>query len=1124
MGSSLESWKYNNAHWLFTWSEKKTTTPGVTEVSWTLSSTGRSTSPRWYSTRGEFECTYTDEKGVSRTITRDLTASGSTKGDFGVWDPEGEAYLINYNKGEQDKGTFKCKHDASGAASFSVTFTIDKIFTTFDESKITADTFDLTKNVPYAKLSTPSNVTITPLFAPYQVTSIEWDAVSGAAGYITSYQWTFKNETTEGSADDDWSEYNIKSNSDTYNVWTREQIREKQLWVRVRAKSPGGTDYYSDWSAPVAGRCNTLPAAPTLSGGPDFVFPSLGGSVTFTLTPGADLEDPEGTKSTVYWSETSNPGAGDRAECENGILTKDFTSDSTLYFWTYDGMEFGEEYAQANVRKNIVPQISLSIEDGSQENFFQGNVTVQAEVISDSIGEKEYLYTFGYKFNKNDEGWQSYTLIEKTDQSKYVYEDLRYLLCQNYTGPARPLVQGDDYEFQIWAECYDGTDYSSPAQLIENIKYTVPTIKKMSEIANYNNIYFSDTLSLSLEGAKSEDNYANLTVDSISYYKPTGIEGLQVENINTLAMPSGARVDQVVINGEPKAVSGDLDPKPFQIKVSYVKINSFENDHLKKASFDKTNFNPASATGSLNVTLTAFADPDEYGFTEQQQPDLWIETRQGDRKLNTIEGNDGYYVYSLHNKDLWEVLGEDWFNNDQVSVVFFSNNVFGEKRQYSHVFQRSEWETPLVLSEFFASSEEHSLSTWEFLVEGQEIEYKAAVQTRERPNVTMSAIFYDRATGVKSSSINQELSLAAVEVKNNAWNCVLYEYTSESTFTIPAALNDQELQLKLIVNNTEYQLEANSQVVRVPVPAWKAPEGGFSSLTIEDKDLKYSYENANISKGIDDKYSPITTLIGVQARDGEAYLFSNEDEPGTIKNFNFNGAEFLYLSPIFETTVTPTYLEDGRPTKGENPFSKTTTLFTYTIIYNTVPTVAYRKNTVGINTLSPENWSDGQNGQAVLVVSQVSADKRKIALRGSDRQIIIDLSSGSAEGLVVDCGSWGEGTISYVRRISPEFIMSEDGGQGELIDGIAALYRYYSDETKPSSGASTEKRPLRYYDQSGGQLVVYEDYEGEKDYADCYTYSETIVFEEQTLEKWNGLEEQAGNYILIEPITILTYP
>ena len=382
----------------------------------------------------------------------------------------------------------------------------------------------------------------------------------------------------------------------------------------------------------------------------------------------------------------------------------------------------------------------------------------------------------------------------------------------------------------------------------------------------------------------------------------------------------------------------------------------------------------------------------------------------------------------------------------------------------------------------------------------------------------MSAIFYDRVTGAKSSSINQELSLAAVEVKNNAWNCILYEYTSESTFTIPAALNDQELQLKLIVNNTEYQLETNSQVVRVPIPAWKAPEGGFSSLTIEDKDLKYSYDNASISKGIDDEYSPITTLIGVQARGGEAYFFSNEDGPGTIKNFNFNGAEFLYLSPIFKTTVTPTYLEGGRPTKGENPFSKTTTLFTYTIIYNTVPTVAYRKNTVGINTLSPESWSDGQGGQAVLVVSQVSADKRKIALRGSDRQIIIDLSNGSAEGLVVDCGSWSEGA-TVARRILEQFIASES--DKTLIDGIESIYTYYLDESGQNENVSNSGNTLKYYDYINNVPVLYEEFEGERDEDDYYMYFGEVNLEGENFEKWIGKGAQEGVYILTEILTNL---
>lgn len=76
------------------------------------------------------------------------------------------------------------------------------------------------------------------------------------------------------------------------------------------------------------------------------------------------------------------------------------------------------------------------------------------------------------------------------------------------------------------------------------------------------------------------------------------------------------------------------------------------------------------------------------------------------------------------------------------------------------------------------------------------------------------------------------------------------------------------------------------------------------------------------------------------------------------------------------------------------------------VVYNTVPTVAYRKNCLGINTLNP-NSSDYPNSLVVINANEKDGSKKSIIyLMGLDHPIKIDLENGTVDGLVINCGTW----------------------------------------------------------------------------------------------------------------------
>lgn len=70
-------------------------------------------------------------------------------------------------------------------------------------------------------------------------------------------------------------------------------------------------------------------------------------------------------------------------------------------------------------------------------------------------------------------------------------------------------------------------------------------------------------------------------------------------------------------------------------------------------------------------------------------------------------------------------------------------------------------------------------------------------------------------------------------------------------------------------------------------------------------------------------------------------------------------------------------------------------------VYDEAPTVAYRKNCLGINTKNPDELK--QDG--ILVITQTTG-RDKIYFIGESNESILDLSTGRIYNLIVDCGSW----------------------------------------------------------------------------------------------------------------------
>lgn len=144
-------------------------------------------------------------------------------------------------------------------------------------------------------------------------------------------------------------------------------------------------------------------------------------------------------------------------------------------------------------------------------------------------------------------------------------------------------------------------------------------------------------------------------------------------------------------------------------------------------------------------------------------------------------------------------------------------------------------------------------------------------------------------------------------------------------------------------------------------------------------------ENSSISFEYD--------LLQVNA-DGTSPVTIADNFSENVIKYNFNENEtYMYV----QIKVTSYYTINGYKSKK---------VFYSNIlpVYNIKPTVAYRRNHLGIN---HNDFNSEKYEKAVLVISQYD-DRHLIYLNGIGGEGVVDLKTGEINGMIIDGGTWGE--------------------------------------------------------------------------------------------------------------------
>lgn len=251
---------------------------------------------------------------------------------------------------------------------------------------------------------------------PGQNVTLSWSGAKAGTGVsIASYN-VYRSTSSGGTYS-----YLTNTTSTSCNVAAPPATKYYYYKVIAKANIAGYDSGYSNASAGLKG--NSPPNAPSVSANRT-VVPSYGGSVTFTVTAGTD---PDGQTRTLYYS-TSSSGT---KTLFTSPLTVNLTSAKTYYFYTYDGLAYSAitQDATKPITINDKPEIraltanAVGTYSALGENGITGSQLGYANTIIPKIStNKQGTITVDLEYYSSDNttAWDSTSISRATVQNSAI--------------------------------------------------------------------------------------------------------------------------------------------------------------------------------------------------------------------------------------------------------------------------------------------------------------------------------------------------------------------------------------------------------------------------------------------------------------------------------------------------------------------------------------------------------------------------------------------------------------------------------------------------------------------------------------------------------------------------------
>ena len=303
----------------------------------------------------------------SGTISWDIRTAGpstgvSKQGDSianGTWSVSG----ITESSQKKTFSTSRISSLTKGR-TYYLWLTSNVLFQAYSGSSYYSGSIDYTN---YTACTAPTSVTVTKtIVSPTGSFEIKWSGAEGGTNNkIVSYDVYLK-VTSTGTAPtinnyDKKIWVNVTDNSTSGSTMINlsdlgiSLTRGHKIVCGVVTRGWAGESYYSGIRiGKNSVRINDLPKQPTLNKS-DQTIPSTSNGITVTATAGSDSYHKIPLE--VYYSTSKD---GNKNQCTSSItINPDSGKKLTYYFWTYDGLEYSSPKS-ITITKNIAPTISIN--------------------------------------------------------------------------------------------------------------------------------------------------------------------------------------------------------------------------------------------------------------------------------------------------------------------------------------------------------------------------------------------------------------------------------------------------------------------------------------------------------------------------------------------------------------------------------------------------------------------------------------------------------------------------------------------------------------------------------------------------------------------------------------------
>ena len=918
---------------------------------------------------------------------------------------------------------------------------------------------------PYTKCSAPTSVTASADFVkPGDKITISW---SGAEAGLNNDIWYYR--VYYKRADErDYKDYKDSENSTSTSVDIiipdAPDARGSKYYFKVKTICTNFW-YNSDLSeAEATCQINRLPPAPTVAP-ENIMIPSGGGSIIFYLS----ATDPDGQTTSFYYSTVPD---GEKTEISNGG-TIEVNVPTIYYFYTYDGLEYSASYTSQSITVNTKPTItsitttgigtlytSQLLTNDSYQNSFYTQVSSTLELSKTSVSITWYARYATIPESGSVLKWEKTIDLDTNN-------DLNANLDLSSNTDFKKL---DNIVYQIGASYNDGIEDSDISWGDTNFVIApVPTIGDFINQYGTTNVKYStsnhfyhkasiiatkDSSVTSIDATINND--AQVITSGIRGYLNDGYFKINIENTNkntkyTLEFTINRVIGSVTKKFE--IYSAGLPYKGNNGEATFG-ISDIYNQATLKAYSDTGNF--TISLYNFFETLSYSSAKKNYDGTKLPTSCLSFDFVKDSKTLNIIptydrDSSSDSILYFTYKKDFYKTLAGsnplelnlEAANSVDLKITF--TDVFGQSYSVTKQgYLTLDFREPFINEDGFSISVlRNNNEVIDNIREGDKVKFILNWESYNSQVATIESYIYRSSTIIDNPS-----NITSWErYQNNSnyiWNINTSEViptglirsgTSNKIYTVGQLNKSNYIYFKISTTINGQSRDYYTDGYRITQRHVSVSKAGFSSFNYDSDNQKISYVHTPYDSGGGNTPNNMNnTSGGIEKLEiGIQYSTDFNSESSEKKYISSTGGESDNFVALI-TRSSPEAIDDEESSIFEYTHSFQIENFSYynirlvfkttigstekigygeeTTIYNITPTIAYRKNQLGINTI-PENFegNDGFNpGESIkdtsILIIQSATNKNNIYFITPNHRIKFNINDGRIDGILLDAGNW----------------------------------------------------------------------------------------------------------------------